>query len=210
MKVVDSKSTIKWYDANAKDYALNSQPYLSKDLADRFIDLVGIDKTILDAGSAAGRDSGYFFSKGLNVVGVDLSDGLVKIAKEKYPKISFIKADFKKLPFNDNYFDGIWAHASLVHMDKVEDTQFAIEEFKRVLKKDGILYIYVKTSKKETDIVSDKLSNHSRFFRYYSKKQIEGLITGLDFRILSSEFDEDLAGRKEVRWVAIFAKKSIK
>jgi len=83
----------------------------------------------------------------------------------------------------------------------------AIKEFRRVLKRDGILYVYVKTSEKETDIVSDKLSNHSRFFRYYSKEQIEGLIRHLDFEILSSEYDEDLAGRKEVRWVAIFARK---
>jgi len=169
---------------------------------------VGMHKKILDAGSAAGRDSNYFFNKGLNVVGVYLSNELIKIAKEKYPKISFIKADFKNLPFKNNYFDGVWAHASLVHMDKTEDTQMALKEFKRVLKRNGILYVYVKTNKKETDIVSDKLSNHFRFFRYYSKKQIEGLIRDLDFKILSSEFDEDLAGRKEVRWVAIFAKKS--
>lgn len=208
MKVIDFKSTIKWYDKNAKKYGSNLQPLLSQDLADGFINLVGKNKTILDAGCAAGRDSDYFFNNGLNVIGVDLSDGLIKIAKEKYPKINFIKADFRKLPFNNDYFDGIWAYASLVHMDKLEDTQSALSEFKRVLKKDGILYVYIKTNIKETDVVSDKLSSHPRFFRYYTKEQIEKLVTDLNFKIFSSDYSEDLVGRKEVQWFGIFARKN--
>lgn len=154
---------------------------------------------ILDAGSAAGRDSHYFFQKGLRVTGVDLSEGLLKIAVKKYPEIEFVKADFRKLPFENNYFNGIWAHASLVHMDKLADTIDSLKEFKRILKMDGILYVYVKTDKRETSIVNDKLSGHDRFFRYYSKKQIEQLIKTLNFKIISSEFDKDLAGRTGVR-----------
>ena len=207
MKAVDSKSTIRWYDANAETYASNIEPYISIALANKFIKLLGKGKKILDAGSAAGRDSHYFFNKGLEVTGVDLSEELIEIARKKCPEIEFIKADFRKLPFEDNFFDGVWAHAALVHMEKIEDIKRALKEFKKVLKKDGILYVYVKTGKKETDIVSDKLSGHKRFFRYYSKEQIEGLIKELNFKIISSEFDKDLAGRIDVQWIAVFARK---
>jgi ubiquinone/menaquinone biosynthesis C-methylase UbiE len=209
MNRIDSESTLSWYDTNAKNYASNIEPYISIALADTFVKLLGEGKNILDAGSAAGRDTNYFLHKGLKVTGVELSKELNKIAKEKYPEIDFVNTDFRKLPFEKNSFDGVWAHASLVHMQKVKDVKTSLKEFKRVLKTDGILYIYVKTGEKKTDIVSDKLSGHKRFFRYYSKKQIEGLIEEQNFKIISSEFDKDIAGRADVKWIAVFARKQL-
>lgn len=208
MKVTDAKSTIAWYDQNAEQYAKNiSASPASPDLIEKFVNYLSGTK-VLDAGCAAGRDSILFSDEGLDVTGLDLSEGLIRIAKAAYPRISFIQGDFLSLPFEDNVFDGIWSHASLVHMQSKQDTEDALAEFYRVLNTNGTLFVFVKTSEKETDIVVDKLSSHDRFFRYYSQKEMTGMLSAQGFDVIESFDYDDPAGRKDVKWLAFFARKT--
>lgn len=208
MKVTDAASTIAWYDENAEQYARNIAPYpASPDLIEKFVNYLGGTK-VLDAGCAAGRDSIVLSDQGLEVIGLDLSEGLIRIASSTYPRITFVQGDFLSLPFEDNMFDGIWSHASLVHMETKQDAEDAIAEFYRVLCLGGVLFVVVKTSEKETDIVVDKLSNHDRFFRYYSQKEMDGILTGQGFEIIESFQSDDPAGREEVQWIVFYARKA--
>ena len=49
--------------------------------------------------------------KGADVTGVDISDGLITIAKESYPECDFKVMDMEKLEFTDESFD--FAYSSL-------------------------------------------------------------------------------------------------
>ena len=49
--------TIRWYDANAKQYVENIGSFSNPELLDEFAKTVGGDKKVLDAGCAGGRDS---------------------------------------------------------------------------------------------------------------------------------------------------------
>lgn len=208
MKVTDASSTIAWYDENAEQYAKNISPYpANPDLIETFVNYLSGTK-VLDAGCAAGRDSIVLSDQGLDVTGLDLSEGLLRIAKAAYPRISFIQGDFLSLPFEDNVFDGVWSHASLVHMQTKQDAEDALAEFYRVLSTNGILYVYVKSSEKETDVVADKLSRHSRFFRYYTQNEMASLLTSQGFEIMESFQQDDPAGRKDFKWLIFFARKS--
>jgi len=42
------------------------------------------------------------------------------IARTTYPEIKFVEGNFLNLPFADQSFDGIWAHASLLHLETVK------------------------------------------------------------------------------------------
>lgn len=208
MKVTDSKSTIAWYDENAEQYASNLSKYPApQDLSEKFLDYL-LGSHILDAGCAGGRDTAYFTEQGYQVTGLDLSEGLITTARIKHPKCTFVVGDFRELPFQDKEFDGVWAHASLVHMDSKQDTEDAIKEFARVLNDDGILYIFVKTSDRETDIVNDKLSGHDRFFRYYNDEEISLMLSSSGFNILESFPHDDPAGRDDVKWLVFYAQKA--
>ena len=208
MKVTDAASTIAWYDENAEQYARNLAPHpASPEFIDKFVSY--LDGTnVLDAGCSPGRDSILLSGQGLDVTGLDLSEGLIRIAKAAYPRITFIQGDFLSLPFEDNVFDGVWSHASLVHMQTKQDAEDALAEFNRVLNINGVLFVFVKTSEKETDVVVDKLSRHDRFFRYYSQEEMTGMLKSQGFEILESFQSDDPAGRKDVKWLVFYARKT--
>lgn len=209
MKIRGFADTIKWYDQNAKQYADASYKVTPTDLIRRFIELLPQNPKILDAGCGAGKDSKVFNELGINVIGIDLSKGLINEAKRRNPAVNFIEGNFLDMHFNNTYFDGVWAHASLVHLETIDDLKKALHEFNRILKEEGILHIYVKAQlgKSKTEVVKYALSQHDRFFRYYTEDELEKLLNATSFKIIEMEMQNGLHGREDVTWIALFAKK---
>ena len=204
-------NVIQWYEDNAQKYANASSGLINNNLIKKFTNLLKSKGKILDAGCGPGRDSKVFCDLGFNVFGVDLSSNLLKIASKKCPKSVFKKANFLSLPFEDEYFDGIWASASLLHLENTDDVKKALNEFNRVLKRSGVLCVLVKQQmgKEKTSIVTDSLSKHNRFFQWFSKTEINNLLNENNFSIIYLEDNyPDLAGREEVKWVIALAKKN--
>jgi len=98
---------------------------------------------ILDLGCGNGRMLEFFNGKNINYSGVDNSEGLIKIARDKHPGIDFQVADALKLPFPDNCFDKIISIAVLHHIPSSGFRRQFIKEAKRVLKPGGLLIITV-------------------------------------------------------------------
>jgi ubiquinone/menaquinone biosynthesis C-methylase UbiE len=213
MKIKGFQDTIAWYDANAEKYADVSSQNASIDILDEFVSLLPKNASVLDAGCGAGRDTQLLVDKNVHATGLDISTGLLNEAQKRHPLLEFIYGSFLNLPFSDNSFDGIWAHASLVHLETIEDVTKALSEFSRVLKPEGIIHILVKaqTGNEKTGIVSDTLSNHDRFFQYYKKDEMEDLLEKYSFEVKKieqfNEIEKNPQGRPEVEWIAIFAKK---
>lgn len=209
MAIKGFKDTIDWYDSNAEEYAKNLYAVTPLASMEKFLRYLPGKPSILGAGCGPGRESRVFLAKGAKVVGVDLSEGLLKIAKEKNPTAEYVKADFLALPFGDELFDGVWSHASLVHLERLDDVTKALAEFHRVLKRDGIIYVCVKaqTGNEKTAVVSDSLSKHDRFFRYYTQDELNDLLRDSGFHIMETGFKDDMHGRDEVRWIESIAQK---
>jgi len=204
MMVKGFKDTIKWYDENALSYtkSCKGREYINE--INYFSSLLKNKDLILDAGCGGGRDCNIFFNQDFKVIGVDISDNLIKYCQKNYPQIKFFKADFRKLPFNNNYFDGVWAHASLVHFESIKDVKKSLSEFYRVLKKDGILYICVKEIvRKKFDVISDSLSKHLRFFQFFSTNELKKLIQFQGLKILKTYLYQ---GSRNT-WIITFSKK---
>lgn len=214
MQVKGSKDTIDWYNKNAGKYAESIAEYSSPELLDKFKQLVGEGK-VLDAGCGAGRDTKLLNIAGLEAIGLDISEGLISEARRRFPKLTFIQDSFLEIPQENESFSGVWAHASLLHLETPDDVSRALSEFSRVLKSDGILHVMVKaqTGEDKTAVVSDALSEHDRFFQYFTQEEISGLIEKAGFEIISSEqfkeSDRNPKGRPEVEWVVVFARKRV-
>ena len=134
-----------------RDYNLISQRFSSTRTTRNFIwkDLEPLlnytkpgDK-VLDAGCGNGRLYGALKGKNIDYSGIDSSEQLVKIAKEKYSEASFQIADILKIPFPDNYFDKVYCIAALHHIPSDGLRLKSMEELKRVLKPKGILVLTV-------------------------------------------------------------------
>lgn len=215
MKIKGFKDTIEWYNKNAKFYndsTLKAFSIHDRNQIDEFAKLLVKNATVLDVGCGAGRDTNFLHKKGFDVTGLDLSTGLIKIARNSYPKLDFILGNMTSLPFKDNSFDGVWSHASLLHLESIEDVKNALSEFKRVLTNKGILHILVKAQigSDKTAVVSDNLSKHDRFFQYFTVSEVKSLLSVLNFKIVYinqyKETDNNPNGRIGVEWIIVYAK----
>lgn len=80
-------------------------------------------------------------SKNREMYGSDISNIIVKKARQKYPDIHGIIADIRTLPFTDEIFDVIVSNSTLDHFDTTDKIQDSLRELNRVLKKGGQLII---------------------------------------------------------------------
>lgn len=217
MKITGFKSTIDWYNQNPDQYAKSLIGRERIDQLNEFCSLLPRKAYVLDAGCAGGVNTSYLMNKGLNVVGVDISQPLLEIARKTYPNIQFNEGNFLNLSFNDNIFDGIYAYGAILHFDNIEDVRKTLSEFNRVLKTNGILFLAVKEIKnrKKFGVKKDKLSNHNRYFQYFSQQEIKDLTKELGFDMIKIyQLPESKINlrikesvRKDDKWIFYFGRK---
>jgi|APSaa5957512576_1039674.scaffolds.fasta_scaffold07776_2 ubiquinone/menaquinone biosynthesis C-methylase UbiE len=125
------------YDKIARDYQKNLKDtsYYEKITAKFCSKVKG---KILDAGCGNGVITNYIFLKNSQVTGIDISQGMIREAQKRYPKIKFQKMSMKELSFKDNSLDGIFCFQAFEHIPPKEQEK-VLGEFFRVLKEDGIL-----------------------------------------------------------------------
>lgn len=135
------------------------------------------NQKVLDLGSGAGEFSEMLKKKGNNVYCCDFSKIYVNKLKRRAFKAKL--ADFnEKLPFKDNFFDGIVCLEVIEHIAKAEDF---LKEINRVLKKSGWFIISTPNISwlgyrllTLLGRVPFKEGYHLRYFNYYwLKKKIE-------------------------------------
>lgn len=95
------------------------------------------DKRILDAGCGIGMFMEKFSEFSNDVYGFEPDPRKVEIAKKKFRNVAVSGAE--KLPYKDNFFDIIWFHEVLEHVD---DDRKSVRELVRVLKPGGKLIIF--------------------------------------------------------------------
>ncbi len=158
------------YDENADNYEKKlTKIFLEKYIADdlkKFLDSLS-GKKILDLGSGPGFYSVAFKEKGFEPVCIDISREMISRCKQKELK-SYVM-DMEDLRFKKESFNGVFAFISLLHLPK-ERIDVTLNEIKRVLKKDGVLYIGMKEGNSE-GIKSG--SSMERYYAYWEKDKLE-------------------------------------
>ena len=180
------KKTIKTYDRIAVDYVKATSRLQPEKEFHSFSRMVVTGKIILDAGCGGGRDCKAFAEQGFQVIGIDLSVEMLKIAKNIALGCEFHLADLRKIPLSNNSVDGIWCCASLLHLKRKKICS-ALLEFKRVLKEKAVCCIFVKKGTGEK-FVRDSLSQGKiRFYSYFQPDEIREYCLSLGFDILIEE-----------------------
>ncbi len=143
--------------------------------------------------------------KNLELYGIDFSEEMIKqsekFCKKNDLKVNLKKADMRKIPFKDDYFDYCLCLASLHHLNR-EDADKVLKEIHRMLKKEGQCFISVWNKypkfifrKKETYISwkrKDRIYN--RYYYLYNYFEFKKLLLKNNFRIIKSGkiFDKNI------------------
>ena len=115
-----------------------------------FISSVVPNGKILDLGCGSGYISKYMADKNLSPIGIDFSDKMIEIAKQKYPNLPFYKMDIADVDktFEENTFDGLLAIYILYFIPK-EQMDNVLEGLSKVLKDGAPLFMVIQIGKGE-------------------------------------------------------------
>lgn len=105
--------------------------YISDLPDDKYKHLLDFKGNVLEIGCGVGRllKNGWY--------GIDISDEMCKIAKQRKPKAIILQNDGRTVPFDDNLFDAVYSILVFQHIP-FEAVKSYIEEAYRVLKPGGM------------------------------------------------------------------------
>ncbi len=134
-----------------------SYEFSGKDSLDKIVDVACGTGDMMDFWKNRAEKSGIAIGE---IVGVDPSNGMVDVARKKYPKFNYHISKATEIPIEDATADIL----SITYgIRNVVEREAALKEFNRVLKKDGLVVI-LEFMKNENPSFLGKIMN------YYTNK----------------------------------------
>ena len=105
---------------------------------------VANDGWILDLACGTGRHSGPLTKEGFNVVGLDVSSTLLRIAKQHQPEAQLVKADMQHLPFKEKTFSAALSlDNSFGYLPSEQADLQSLKELRQTLRRGGLFVLDV-------------------------------------------------------------------
>ena len=184
-----------YYESNAERYAAET---ISADMSEqyqRFLPLLKKGAKILDVGSGSGRDACYFQKQGYQVTALEPSKNLGREIRKVFSG-EIVCSDIQSYQPTERY-DGIWACASLIHLQEEEVLCF-FRKIDMYLNDSGIVYASGKSGI-STGEVAD-----GRFFLDFTEQLVEKILTvNKQLKLEQLWYTEDARGRGELRWLNV-------
>lgn len=201
------------YDEIADDYARSlKDPYLRgsaayhKEAMERFVALMPPQRCwVLDLGCGFGHDLSSFLERGLNTVGIDLSKGMLALARQRFPMAELCHMDMRRLYLKPGSFGGVWAAHCLYHVPK-RDIGKVIAGIKRVLVPGGSFFCSLKLGEGEGMYTQGQAVSYPgkpRFYALYTEAEAREMLK--DFDIVGWDIQTKIYYGSG--WVYIWAKK---
>lgn len=189
---------IEYYNENAQTFYESTVNADMSFCRDKFEAYVTDGGRILDAGCGSGRDSRAFKRHGFSVVAFDASREMCKMASELLGEEVW-QMRFDEVAF-DSEFDGVWACASLLHVE-LEELPKILKKFYRALKDKGVMY----ASFKYGEGVAQR---GERTFSNFTESSAQELVESVGFKVIECGITSDIRpGRSEEKWVNVIVRK---
>lgn len=186
------------YDAAAEGYAdhlakeLDGKP-LDRHLLNRFAEDVRGRGLVGDLGCGPGHVAGYLHERGVQMIGIDLSPEMVRVARRLNPAIEFRTGDMTALDLDTGRLAGIMAFYSIVHFDPAELRQ-VFAEMRRVLKADGLLLVAFHVGEEVVRVDELFGAPVSLDFRFHQPGQVVHQLRESGFKVLEQAEREPYEG----------------
>lgn len=203
LEMTEKESLVKkGYDKIAEEYQADRHGFDHVKELEEFASLLPKNAKVLDVGCGAGVPVAKFLvDSGFEVVGVDFSENMLRLARKNMPQISFIRKDMAKLDFADNSFDGLTAFYSIIHVPR-EKHSLLFKSFNRILKPNGIMLACMGPDEWEA---TEDYYGTKMFWSQYSPEKSLRLVKDTGFEVI---FDKVLErGKERHYWIMARNKK---
>jgi ubiquinone/menaquinone biosynthesis C-methylase UbiE len=99
--------------------------------------------TCVEIGCGAGRITNGLIETFDRVVGVDVSDRMIELARKQVPSAQFLEVDSTTIPLQDTEADAVFTCHVLQHLDTVENVAAYLSEAFRVLRPGGTAMVHL-------------------------------------------------------------------
>jgi ubiquinone/menaquinone biosynthesis C-methylase UbiE len=175
------RQTQERYNVSAREWVEHSggenRPCFWPEIQHFMINLEGNEK-VLEVGCGPATDGKYLAQCGAKVFSIDYSTTMVEIAKKVDPSALLAPMDMQSLGFGDNQFDGFWATACILHLEKPDK---ALRELVRVTKNGGVGLITIKEGDGEA---VDPRTGY--YFRYYQNPDFIRKLQSIGLKTIQS------------------------
>lgn len=133
------------YDTVAADYAALAanelgQKHADAQLLETFSKALAGSGRCLDLGCGPGHLTNYLSEQGIETEGMDISRGMIRQARKRYPGLTFKKGDLWRLKYKDNEFAAVLAKDLLQHVPE-QRLQDAFLHMRRLIEPNGALLL---------------------------------------------------------------------
>ena len=184
-----------YYESNAEHYAAETFSADMSEQYQRFLPLLKKGAKILDVGSGSGRDACYFQKHGYQVTALEPSKNLCREIRKVFSG-EIICSDIQNYQPKERY-DGIWACASLIHLQEEEILRF-FEKIDLYLNDNGVVYVSGKNG------ISTGEVEDGRFFLEFTEQLVEKILTvNEQLKLEQLWYTEDVSGRRGFQWLNV-------
>jgi ubiquinone/menaquinone biosynthesis C-methylase UbiE len=108
----------------------------------QYVSELGPAGSVLDVGCGTGALAKRLAARGYRVVGVDPSDGMLEVMRERSPEVEAVQASGTALPFEADRFDLVLTIATLHHIAEPGGVRLTLAEMVRVARPGGKVLIW--------------------------------------------------------------------
>lgn len=204
------------YNQTAEEFSRTRQSFWSE--MEKVFDYVKPNSKILDFGCGNGRAFPYIQKRGGRYFGVDISENLIEIARQKHPKANLQVINGINLPFEENFFDAVYSIAVFHNIPSKKLRSQILQEIKRILKPNGFLILTVWQPKDKRffwlfwknnllkilgrsrmdfrDLIEKWGNNSQRYYHLFSRKELEKMAEEGGWQVVETGIIKDGASKR--------------
>lgn len=192
----------KGYDEIAEKYQATRHIFDNKRELEEFVSLSPKNAKVLDVGCGAGIPVTKFLVEAkFDVIGVDFSEGMLKLARRNVPEAKFVEEHMTRLSFKDNSFDGLTACYSIIHVPREKHSSL-FQSFHRILKPNGVMLVSMGPDGWEG---TDEYHGVEMFWSHYGPEKSLEIIRDAGFQIIFGK--HIVSGGEKHYWILAKNKK---
>ncbi len=192
----------KGYDAIGGKYTSERNENLREmDFLPEFTKCIPEGGKILDLGCGGGIPFTKYLSKRFEVIGIDISPGQIKLARKNVKDASFICSDVTTFKFPRNFFDGILAYYSIIHIPRNEHFPL-FSKMHSILKPKGVVLMSLH-SNDDPESIYDDFFGTKMYWSGFGKEENLKLIKNAGFNLIWSKLVQDSLGDSKHLFVLV-------
>lgn len=172
-----------------------------------FISLLPQHADVLDVGCANGIKTKYLVDHGLQVTGIDFSERMIELAKQRVPEAKLFVFDMYEADALEGMYDGIYLSAVILHVPK-DNVVGLLRKIVKHLRDGGYLYMAVKEKREnepneEVKVEANLGYTYERFFSYFTAEEMTKYLMLAGLHLVSAR--STTAGRRN--WIQVIGRK---